>query len=75
MAYCHFAHDCIVGDNCIMSNNTQVAGHVTIGDWAIIGGMCAVHQFVKIGAACIYKRWITGWKRCASLYKSGTHTH
>ena len=49
MAYCHFAHDCIVGDNCIMSNNTQVAGHVTIGDWAIIGGMCAVHQFVKIG--------------------------
>ena len=32
-----------------MSNNTQVAGHVTIGDWAIIGGMCAVHQFVNIG--------------------------
>jgi UDP-N-acetylglucosamine acyltransferase len=49
MAYCHFAHDCLVGDNCIMSNNTQVAGHVTIGDWAIIGGMCAVHQFVNIG--------------------------
>jgi UDP-N-acetylglucosamine acyltransferase len=46
----HFAHDCFVGDNCITSNNTQVAGHVTIGDWAIIGGMCAVHQFVKIGA-------------------------
>jgi UDP-N-acetylglucosamine acyltransferase len=33
MAYCHFAHDCFVGDNCITSNNTQVAGHVTIGDW------------------------------------------
>ena len=50
MAYCHFAHDCLVGDNCITSNNTQVAGHVTIGDWSILGGMCAVHQFVKIGS-------------------------
>jgi UDP-N-acetylglucosamine acyltransferase len=49
MAYCHLAHDCIVGDNCIISNNTQIAGHVTIGDWAILGGMCAVHQFVSIG--------------------------
>ena len=33
-----------------MSNNTQVAGHVVIGDWAILGGMCAIHQFVRIGA-------------------------
>jgi UDP-N-acetylglucosamine acyltransferase len=49
MAYCHFAHDCLVGDNCIISNNSQVAGHVTIGDWSILAGMCAVHQFVKIG--------------------------
>jgi len=49
MAYCHLAHDCIVGDHCIMSNNTQVAGHVIIGDWAILGGMCAIHQFVNIG--------------------------
>jgi UDP-N-acetylglucosamine acyltransferase len=50
MAYCHLAHDCVVGDNCIMSNNTQVAGHVSIGDWAVLGGMCAVHQFVNIGS-------------------------
>lgn len=49
-AYCHLAHDCIVGNNCVMSNNTQVAGHVVIGDWAILGGMCAIHQFVRIGA-------------------------
>ena len=49
MAYCHLAHDCIVGDNVIMSNNTQVAGHVTVGDCAILGGMCAIHQFVHIG--------------------------
>lgn len=48
-AYCHIAHDCSVGNNCIMSNNTQVAGHVSIADWAILGGMCALHQFVKIG--------------------------
>jgi UDP-N-acetylglucosamine acyltransferase len=50
MAYSHFAHDCLVGDNCIVSNNTQVAGHVTIGEWSILAGMCAVHQFVKIGS-------------------------
>lgn len=49
MAYCHVAHDCIIGNNVIMSNNTQLAGHVELGDFAIIGGMCAVHQFVKIG--------------------------
>lgn len=50
MAYVHFAHDCFVGDNCIVSNSTQVAGHVTIDDFAILGGTCAVHQFSKIGA-------------------------
>jgi len=49
MAYCHVAHDCLIGDNCIMSNNTQLAGHVEIGDFVVIAGMCAVHQFVKIG--------------------------
>lgn len=49
MAYSHIAHDCIVGNNCIMSNNTQMAGHVTMEDYAILAGMCAVHQFVKIG--------------------------
>ena len=73
MAYCHFAHDCFVGDNCITSNNTQVAGHVTIGDWAIIGGMCAVHQFVKIGFPFLYKWWIAGGQRCAALYQSRPH--
>jgi UDP-N-acetylglucosamine acyltransferase len=49
MAYSHIAHDCSIGNHCIMSNNTQVAGHVIIGDWVILGGMCAVHQFVQIG--------------------------
>lgn len=49
MAYSHIAHDCIIGHNCVMSNNTQMAGHVTMDDYAILAGMCAVHQFVKIG--------------------------
>ena len=50
MAYVHIAHDCIIGNNCLLANATQLAGHVIIDDWAIIGGSSAVHQFVKIGA-------------------------
>lgn len=50
MAYTHVAHDCIVGNNCILANGVQLAGHITVEDFAIIGGMSAVHQFVSIGA-------------------------
>lgn len=50
MAYVHVAHDCLIGNNCILVNTVQVAGHVTIDDWAIIGGASALHQFVKVGA-------------------------
>jgi UDP-N-acetylglucosamine acyltransferase len=49
MAYVHIAHDCLVGNNVILVNSTQLAGEVTVDDWAIIGGMTAVHQFVHIG--------------------------
>jgi UDP-N-acetylglucosamine acyltransferase len=49
MSYVHLAHDCHVGDGVIISNGTQLAGHVTIGDRAILSGLCAVHQFAKIG--------------------------
>lgn len=49
MAYVHLAHDCHVGDGVIVSNGTQFAGHVTVEDRAIISGLCAVHQFVRIG--------------------------
>ena len=49
MSYSHLAHDCHVGSNVIMSNATQLAGHVTVEDFVIISGVCAVHQFVKIG--------------------------
>ena len=50
MAYVHLAHDCIVGNNTIFANNSQLAGHVEVGDWVILGGFTVVHQFVKIGA-------------------------
>ena len=50
MAYTHVAHDCIVGNHCIMANNASIAGHVHVGDYAILGGMSGVHQFVQIGA-------------------------
>jgi len=50
MAYCHIAHDCVVGDKTIMANNTTLAGHVHIGDWVICGGFSGVHQFCKVGA-------------------------
>ncbi len=53
MAYVHLAHDCQVGDHAIFANNAQLAGHVHVGDWAILGGFTVVHQFVRIGAHCI----------------------
>jgi UDP-N-acetylglucosamine acyltransferase len=50
MAYVHLAHDCQVGNHTIFANNSQLAGHVHVGDWAILGGFTVVHQFVRIGA-------------------------
>jgi UDP-N-acetylglucosamine acyltransferase len=49
MAYSHLAHDCIVGNNVIIANGVQVAGHVTIQDYARIGGLSAIHQFGLVG--------------------------
>lgn len=49
MAYVHVAHDCILGDNVILANAVNMAGHVLIEDYAGIGGMTPVHQFVRIG--------------------------
>ncbi len=53
MAYVHIAHDCQVGNNTIFANNAQLAGHVHVGDYAILGGFTVVHQFVRIGAHSI----------------------
>lgn len=50
MAYSHVAHDCIVGDHCILSNCTALAGHVELGDWVILSGYAGIHQFCKVGA-------------------------
>ena len=49
MAYVHIAHDCIIGNNCILANAVTLGGHIVIDDWAIIGGMVGVHQFAHVG--------------------------
>jgi UDP-N-acetylglucosamine acyltransferase len=53
LAYCHIAHDCIVGNHVIFSNNGTLAGHVTVEDYVILGGLTAVHQFCRIGKFAI----------------------
>ena len=50
MAYVHLAHDCRVGNHTIFANSSQLAGHVQVGDWTILGGFTVVHQFCRLGA-------------------------
>ena len=50
MAYAHVAHDCRVGNYCVLANNATLGGHVHLGDWVIMGGLSAIHQFCKVGA-------------------------
>ena len=50
MAYVHVAHDCVVGDHTIFANSTNLAGHVEVSDWVILGGYTGIHQFCKVGA-------------------------
>jgi UDP-N-acetylglucosamine acyltransferase len=50
MAYVHLAHDCQVGDHTIFANSSQLAGHVHVDDWVILGGFTVVHQFCRLGA-------------------------
>lgn len=49
LAYTHVAHDCHVGNHCVFSNNTTLAGHVSVGNWVIISGFAGAHQFCRIG--------------------------
>jgi UDP-N-acetylglucosamine acyltransferase len=49
MAYAHIAHDCSIGDNVILANAATLAGHVTVEEWAVVGALCPVHQYVRIG--------------------------
>ncbi len=50
MAYTHIAHDCIIGDHAMLANAATLAGHVTVEEWAVVGALCPVHQYVRIGA-------------------------
>ena len=50
MAYAHVAHDCVIGNQCVLANNATLGGHVHLDDWVIMGGLSAVHQFCKVGA-------------------------
>jgi UDP-N-acetylglucosamine acyltransferase len=50
MAYAHVGHDSIIGDRAMLVNAATLAGHVTVEEWAVVGALCAVHQFVRIGA-------------------------
>jgi len=49
MAYAHVAHDCLLGNRVILANSVAMGGHVEIGDWAVVGGLTPIHQFVRIG--------------------------
>ncbi|MDD5482555.1 MAG: acyl-ACP--UDP-N-acetylglucosamine O-acyltransferase [Kiritimatiellae bacterium] len=53
MAYSHVAHQCLIGNEVIISNAGTLAGHVVVEDGAIIGGLCGIHQFVRVGRMCI----------------------
>ncbi len=50
MAYTHVGHDCVIGDHVMLVNAATLAGHVTVEEWAVVGALCPVHQFVRIGA-------------------------
>lgn len=49
MAYAHIAHDCVIGNHTIFANNASIAGHVHVGDYVVLGGFTAVHQFCRLG--------------------------
>ena len=50
MAYSHVGHDSVIGDHAMLVNGATLAGHVTVEEWAVVGALCPVHQFVRIGA-------------------------
>ena len=50
MAFSHVAHDCVIANNTVFANSVALGGHVEVGDWVILGGLTAIHQFIKIGA-------------------------
>jgi acyl-[acyl-carrier-protein]--UDP-N-acetylglucosamine O-acyltransferase (EC 2.3.1.129) len=53
MMHVHIAHDCTIGDRTVLANNATLAGHIEIEDYVILGGVCAIHQFVRIGESAL----------------------
>lgn len=53
MNYVHVAHDCLIGDNSIIANSTEIAGHCVLEEWVVTAGMCGIHQFSRVGAHAI----------------------
>ncbi len=53
MAYAHIAHDCHIGSRCVLTNSVQLAGHVTLEDFVIVGALAALHQFIRVGTSVI----------------------
>ncbi|HZP44618.1 MAG TPA: acyl-ACP--UDP-N-acetylglucosamine O-acyltransferase [Candidatus Binataceae bacterium] len=53
MNYVHVAHDCVIGDDSIIANSTEIAGHCVLEEWVVTAGMCGIHQFSRIGAHAI----------------------
>jgi UDP-N-acetylglucosamine acyltransferase len=73
MAYCHVAHDCIVGDNVIMANAVQLGGHVQIGEWAFIGGLTGIHQFERVGRHAMVAAGFRVMKDVPPYARAGNH--
>ena len=71
MAYAHIAHDCIIGNNVVIANASTFGGHIVVDDWAIVGGMVGIHQFVHIGShtmiagGCVVRKDIPPYSKAA----------
>jgi UDP-N-acetylglucosamine acyltransferase len=77
MAYVHVAHDCVIGNRVILANAATLGGHVTVEDWAVVGALCPVHHFVRIGAHAFIGGGTTVTKDVLPFSKTAAarHTH
>ncbi len=64
MNYVHIAHDCIIGDHCILANSTELAGHCVLEEWVVAAGLCGVHQFTRVGAMLCSPRAAKSRRTC-----------
>src|SRR5256886_3968844 len=71
LAYSHVGHDCTVGDEVVFSNNGTLAGHVQVGDNAVMGGLTAVHQFCRIGRFAITGGFVQSDQRGPAILNTG----